>query len=286
MCKKMFKTTLFVGIGALVIGVLLFGRNVFSYAYSSAKQVRTAVNEAVPLDFELKRATDLLEEIIPEMHANIKLISQEEVEIAALKGEIKGSEKPLAKARDQIESLNKTLNVQMASYRINGNRFTREELSNNLARKFTNYKEAAMVQQSRQRLLVAREKSLNAAVQLLEKTRSRKQILGDKIKSLESQYHLVQASAVGSKVSIDNSKLAQTEKLITNIKKRLDVAERVLAHESRFVEPIIEDDVIDQQDLSQQISDYFGPDEPVEELNTINILPYGPNLEVEMAVAR
>ena len=75
-----------VGLGLL--GGMLFGKDMISYVKSSAKGVRTVVKDSVPIEFELRRARDLLEEIIPEMQANIRLIAEEEVEVAALKGEI------------------------------------------------------------------------------------------------------------------------------------------------------------------------------------------------------
>ena len=53
-------------------------------------------------------------------------------------------------------------------------------------------------------------------------------------------------------------KLTQAEKLINQINKRLDVAERVLAHESRFVQTIPVD-VIPEKDLLAQIEDHFNP---------------------------
>jgi hypothetical protein len=105
-------------------------------------------------------------------------------------------------------------------------------------------------------LLVSREKSLHAAMQLLDKTRTEKRILENKIEALASQYRLVKAASVGSRIQVDNGKLAQTEKLIAQIKKRLDVAERVLAHESQFVESIPVDTVL-EADLVAQVDEYF-----------------------------
>ena len=93
-------------------------------------------------------------------------------------------------------------------------------------------------------------------MQVLEQTRSRKRMLQDKIESLASQHRLVKAASVGSNIQVDNSKLAQTEKLITQIKKRLDVAERILAHESQFVQAIPVDAVV-EEDLLTQVDDYF-----------------------------
>ena len=104
--------------------------------------------------------------------------------------------------------------------------------------------------------MVSRQNSLQAAMQVLEQTRSRKRMLQDKIESLASQHRLVKAASVGSHIQVDNSKLAQTEKLINQIKKRLDVAERILAHESQFVQAIPVDAVV-EEDLLTQVDDYF-----------------------------
>ena len=50
--------------------------------------------------------------------------------------------------------------------------------------------------------------------------------------------------------------MAQTQNLIDTIKKRLDVADRVLAHERRFVQSIPVD-TITEKDLLNQVDDYF-----------------------------
>lgn len=245
-------------VGAGILGGLFFGKDMVSYARSSAKSVRSAVKDAVPLEFELKRAKDMLEEVIPEMHANIKLISQEEVEIAALQADIEQSQQNLAEEGQRIQKLRKALNVQQASYRFGDRHFTRTDVKQDLSHRFARYKEAELVHASKQHLLSNRQRSLQAALQLLEDTRSQKRLLEDKISALEGQYRLVKAASVGSSVSIDNSKLAKTEKLIADIKKRLDVAERVLTHESRFVQTIPVD-TVSEVDLLTLIDDHFCP---------------------------
>ena len=87
----MLKRSVIVVAGVAVVGSVLFGRDVASYVRSSAKSVRTVVKDSVPIEFELRRARDLLDEIIPEMHASIKLIAQEEVEVAGLNVNIASS---------------------------------------------------------------------------------------------------------------------------------------------------------------------------------------------------
>ena len=256
MIMKWLKRSVFVAGGVFLLGGLLFGKDVVSYVSSSAKSVQTAVKDAVPIEFELRRARDLLEEIIPEMHANIRLIAQEEVEVAALKVDIAKSEEAVEQEKVRISKLRGALDVQQAQYHFGGKEYPRSYVKEDLANRFERFKEGELVLASKKRLLTTRENSLHAAMQLLEQTRSRKRMLQDKIESLASQYRIVKAAAIGSNIQVDNSKLAQTEKLITQIKRRLDVAERVLAHESQFVQAIPVDAVM-EADLLTQVDEYF-----------------------------
>ena len=258
MLKKTLKTGLLVVVGAALIGGLFLGKDAMSYMRCSAGSVQSAVKDSVPIEFELKRAHDMLEDIIPEMHAHLRLIAQEEVEIAALKAGIQRSQASIAEEGQRIQKLRSTLATLQASYTFGSRNVSRADLKVGLAARFDRFKEAEIVLASQQRLLNTREQSLTAAMQLLEKTRSEKRLLQDKISALAGQYRVVKASAVGSKLNIDNSKLTQTAKLIAQIEKRLEVAERVLAHESRFVQTIPVD-IIEETDLIQQIDNHFNP---------------------------
>jgi hypothetical protein len=246
----------------LVVGGFLFGKDLLSYVRSTTKLAQDTVKDSVPVEFELRRAQDLLEEILPEIHANIRMIAQEEVELANLKKEIEESVKAVSQQKDRVAKLRDALGQNQETYRFAGKTFTRQEVTDDLAIQFENLKEAQLVLDSKEKLLEAREKSLKAAMALLEKTKSQKRILAAKIEGLESKHRLLKASAVGTGVHIDGSKLAQTEKLIEQIKKRLDVAERVLTHESKFVQTIPVEP-ISEQDLLAQVNEYFSPKAPV-----------------------
>jgi chromosome segregation ATPase len=249
-------------VGLSLLGGLLFGKDIISYAKSSAKGVRSAVKDAVPIEFELRRARDLLEEIIPEMQANIRRIAEDEVEVAALKDEIAKNQEALTNEQGKIKVLRVALDQPRAQYAFAGRNYSHDEVKQDLAGRFERLRESEVVLASKVRLLDQRERSLDNARQLLTKTTSEKQVLEHKIEALTSQYRLVQATAAGSaNLQMDSSKLAQTEKLIAQIQKRLDVAERVLAHESRYVESIPVDTVV-EKDLIAQVDEYFDSHNP------------------------
>ncbi|HEY7087363.1 MAG TPA: hypothetical protein VH518_04690 [Tepidisphaeraceae bacterium] len=263
MFLKPLKFVVLATVGTLLVGGAIFGRDLCSYVSSSARSVRSAVTDAVPVEFQLRRARDLVNDIVPEMQANVKLIAQQEVEIDSLKQDITESDKQLADERLRVGKLRDCLNTQNASFNFGQYAYTREQVKEDLAHRFDNLKEAEVVLSGKQRLLENREKSLQAAMQALQRTRSQKALLESQIASLEGQNQLVKAASVGSNFAIDNSKLAQSQKLIAEIKKQLDVAERVLAHQSKFIEPI-EVDVVSESDLVKQVDEHLasGPTEP------------------------
>jgi hypothetical protein len=94
---------------------------------------------------------------------------------------------------------------------------------------------------------------------MLDRTRSRKAELEQQIEALVAQYRLVKAQAVGTKVHIDNSQLARAEKLMAQIQKRLDTAQRVLAHEADLLfDPVV--DVVNESELLAEVDAHLDAD--------------------------
>jgi hypothetical protein len=242
--------------GAALIGGVVFGRDLLSYVTSGSRQIRSAVKDNVPIEFELARARDLVDDIVPEMQANVRLVAQQEVEIATLRDEIKSARASLDGERGKLTRLRQCLASDDVSFSLGDITYSRDEVMRELARKLDLVREAEVVFSGKERLLQNRQKSLVAAIQVLDRTRAQKSLLEGQIASLESQHRLIQAAGVGSGTQIDTSKLAQTQQLINDIKKHLDVAERVLAHESRFVEPMVVD-VMDEKEVARQVDEYL-----------------------------
>ena len=247
-----------IGLGdAALIGGLVFGREIISYARTSTRQVRSAVKDNVPLEFELARAKDLIDEILPEMHANIKLIAEEEVEIASLRDDIRASDQAMDEQTGKVARLREMLGTSREVFVLAGRQYQRAEMTEELSRRFEQCREAQMVLAGKNRLLETRERNLASAIRVLQKTRSDKTLLEQKVAALEGQYRLVRASQAGSAFQFDATKSSRAQRLLTQIKKRLDVAERVLAHEAKFVEAIPLPERVDEQELLLQVDDFL-----------------------------
>lgn len=256
MILKTLKYSLLTVTCAAIVGGVVFGKDLCSYLGSGSRLLRTAAKDSVPIEFELARARDLVNDIVPEMQANVRLVAQQEVEITGLRDEIAAAHQSLGTERAKLTKLRQCLGTTDISFSIGSATYGRDQVKQELARKLELVREAEVVLSGKDRLLDNRQKSLSAAMQMLERTRSQKSLLEGQIASLDSQHRLIRAASVGSGAAIDTSKLAQTQKLINDIKKQLDVSERVLAHESRFVEPMVID-VVDEKDITRQTDEYL-----------------------------
>src|SRR5262245_20847449 len=116
MILRMCKWT-FLGLAGLgIAGAFVFGSDLCSYISSSARSVQCAVKDSVPVEFQLRRARDLVDDIVPEMQANVRVIAQQEVEIEALQKDIEQSERALTDEKARVAKIRDSLLTQQASF--------------------------------------------------------------------------------------------------------------------------------------------------------------------------
>lgn len=243
-------------VAVALVGFFVFGKDVYSYVSSSGRLIQETVKDSVPVEFEIQRARDLLEQLLPEMRANLKHVAREEVDVATLERELESERTAITAQEARIAALRERLTEQKASYRLGRHAYSRQELVDTLARAFDQYKTAELLVRSKEKLLETRRRSLTAAVAKLEKMRLQRLELAAQVEALEGQFRLVQAEASTSKFQLDNSKLAQTNRLISDLRRRLEVAQKVLAREARFTDEI-PIDVADEETVLDTVDAHF-----------------------------
>lgn len=252
------------GLGAVVVvgvaGFVLLGSNFRSYIHTSTRAAQQAVRDAVPMEFELRRASDMIEAILPDLQSQVRMIAQEEVEISALEADIEESAKRINKEQRTLASLRNKMRVQQVSYSVNGRDIEREQLTEQLHQRFERFKQGELALASKQKLLEKRQDGLNAALAMLDKMRHRKAELEQKVEALAAQHRLVQASAIESGTLIDGSSLSNADQLLENIETRLEVAQRVLAHEQDLFTESVDDELVDEEQLLAELDEYFDHD--------------------------
>lgn len=244
-----------VATGAILLGGLLFGRDFASYVRTGVSNVQDEVRAAIPIDVELERARQMIKEITPELRSNVRLIVNEEIAVKSLRNEIAAATQNVSSQRQQVALLrNQLSDTQQVSIQLGERTFSRTKVVERLASRVNRFKQAQAELASKQKMLEIRERSLAAAQEMFDKSRTRKAELEQKVESLVAKHRLVKAQAVATSIHIDDSQLARADRLMKDIERRLETAQRVISYEAdleatgQFDDVMIEADVIEEAD--------------------------------------
>jgi len=250
-----------VGTGILLTtGAIVFGTDAYSYLSTSAKKVRHEVKASVPLDFEVDRARQLVSDLVPDIQKNMHIIAQEEVEIEDLRDQITRAEKNLAVERERVMALRRDVDNSEGRFQYAGRKATPRDVKVELTRRFDRFQTAEATVKAKRQMLEAREKSLTAAREKLEGMFSAKRDLEIQVQNLEARLKMLQAAQTTSQFSFDDSQLSRCKKAVLELRKRLDVAERILEQDGKLADSLVSEEFEGAEDIAEQVDRYFGPD--------------------------
>lgn len=223
---------------ALVAGWFFFGKGLFSYARTAANELRDSVRGEVPLEFEVKRARDEVEALVPDIKKCMRLVAEQTVEIDHLKAAIDRKTAGLEKQKQAILVLRNHLDggdEQFVSY---GRNYSRDEVKRDLASKFERYETAEEMLERDRQILAAQEKTLRANQQKLDNMLTAKRDLEVQIARLEARVKTLEAAEAASALEFDDSQLARAKKLIGELNKQLDVRAALLEADGKMTDGI------------------------------------------------
>ncbi len=246
---------------ALMLGLFFFGRDMTSYVRTSAGYVKSSVTDSVPVQFEIERARHMIDGLVPAIRNNMHEIAKAEVEVERLNKQIASAEEGLDQDKSHLMQLKSDLATGREKFHYAGRTYSNQQVKADLANRFDRYKTSEATLASLREIHDARLASLDAAKQKLEGMLSQKRQLAVEVENLEARLQMVAAAQTTSDYQFDDSQLGRVKDLITDLKTRLDVAERMVNAEGYFhgeipLEKSVPDDIVDQ------VTKYFSPDQP------------------------
>jgi chromosome segregation ATPase len=235
----MLKRLVWGSAGALGLAMLLFGgREAASYMRTSAGWVKDTVKNNVPIEFEIERARRMVRDLVPDIRKNMHVIAHEEVEVDQLAKKISGAEGRMEKDRCELMKLKDDLAIQKTSFRYGGREYTVEQVKTDLANRFERYKTNDATLASLKEMHHARQRSLDGARQKLEGMLAAKRQLEVDVEQLEARLKMVEAAQTTSDYKFDDTQLSRVKELVTDLRTRLDVAEKLVNAEGQFRDEI------------------------------------------------
>jgi hypothetical protein len=249
------------GVAALgALASFVFGRDVWSYARTWGNSVRQTVKQEVPVEFEVARARELVENLVPDIRNVMHVIAEQEVDIDQLTAELGRKQKELTAQKDAIQTQTANLKSGQTSFVFANQTYSADQVRNDLAKRFDRFKVSDETLKREQQVLEARQKALTANREKLDNLLAAKTDLELQLEQLEARLKAVQAAETISTVSIDDSELTRAKKLIRDLNKQIDVREKVMATDGKLTDLIpVESKQAAPKDLESQIEAYFTP---------------------------
>lgn len=257
----MIKRMLIVGGGAALVGLFLVGRDALSYVRTSAGYMTDAVQESVPIEFQIDRARGMVQDLVPEVRKNMHVIAKEEVEVQRLDEQIAENQSRLAKEKEQLLRLKTDLGSGKDAFQYGGRTYSAEEVRADLASRFERFKTGEATAASLSDIRNARQKSLAAARQKLEGMLASKRQLQVEVENLEARLQMIAAAKATSNYQFDDSRLGRVKELVSSLRTRLEVAEKVVNAEVYYHDEIPLEKTT-PENIVQQVDEHFAAKTP------------------------
>lgn len=212
--------------GAALAGLLVLGylTPIGSYMTTLYGDVSKNVQNSVPLDFEIKRAKNMIADLKPEIKKAMHVIAEQEVALDKLETRIAEQEVALQKQKNAMGRLSSDLKNERDVFVYASKSYTRDQVRKDLAHRLDIAETLESTLEKTRKIRDAKNRALTGAQKKLENMLSEKKQLEVEVENLEAELRLLEAAQAASDFNVDDSHLARTKEVVENIRTRIKVA--------------------------------------------------------------
>ena len=258
MIRKTFKFMLLSGAVLGGAGFLFLGTDFPSYVGTMASSVRETVVGQIPVDIELKRAESLIRQIDPQIETCKRDLARAEVELEELQESVQRLEKVVGAEEHKLKVGARLLRDDSdGSVTLAADFGARRRVSADLGRTKDSYVNNVAILKTKRVLIERQGRAVDAAKERLNAVRNERVALEDQVRALKTQQMQVEALAAHSnRFDLDSTALSQAKEVINGVRKRLDIAQRMLENDMVFQGDPLEV-AVEQRDVVKEIEDLF-----------------------------
>lgn len=253
----MMKKLILGGTAAALLSTVAIGTPFMSYARTGATWISDSTSDSLPIEWELKRARQMITDLQPEIKRAAKQIAVEKVDVARLEKQVASTDGALAKSKQNIARLTDDLANESVTYSYAGRTYTSAQVKSDLANRFKRHKTRAATAQKLTQMLDSRRASLDSANQRMEAMLQARRQLEVEVEHLTARCAALRVSQTASELNLDDSALSQTRTLLDDIAARIDVEEETMQVDVEYFGGIDLDEP-SEEDLMDEIATYFG----------------------------
>jgi hypothetical protein len=246
------------GVVIAVAAMLLGGVSIStarSYLLTARASVQDAVRDVVPISFELKRLKETTKDLLPEIRSNQRVAAELEVEMDYLERGLNQLREDQKDRRQQMEKLRVALQSGEDALTFGDRSYTVAEVQHDLKIRLERFKSTEHQISTKEKLLVAKRRTLNAASGKIVAYQQRRDLLVEKAESLQAELKLAELAQANGEFYFDDSKMAQAQQLAKDVERRILTLHKVIEGEQRLDEEISVE--LDSRSVVEKYDEYF-----------------------------
>lgn len=220
------------GVAALVVSSLGV-HTTLSYLKTLHRGVGETVRDLTPIEFDLKRLKTAIDDIEPQVRAAQKALAELDVAREYVQKDVARLEQTLRETEQQMRQVRAMLGQQLDSYVVSGTTYSRTQLENDLARRLDRFEELEAELNAKKEILKQQDAAFAAAEKKVLAFQRQKDQLLAQAERLRAELDLVRSQQAAGQVRVDDSRVAEAQKLAEDVEKRIKVLQRTTERESR-----------------------------------------------------
>jgi chromosome segregation ATPase len=256
----MFKKLTILSVAVVAGLALVSWAGLSTYVSTFCHNVKNKLRSEVPIEFQIQDVKRRVANLVPDMKQHFRHVAEEMVAIDSLKREIEVTRSNLAGQKAALADMTQALDSDEATVAFDGRDYSRDRLKEKVEKDFESYKHCEAELKSKEALLHARQKGLEAAQAQLAEMRHAKDDLEVQIADLEAQLQNVKLAEARNKFHLDDSQLSQCKASIAEIRNRLQVEVKTAELEGNFAndEIPVQKHVKSVSEVTKEVKSYFG----------------------------
>lgn len=252
----MLKKAFFVVAGVAIVGVLMFGSNIFYMARDVVSGARQLGDSMVSIDTKIRHARQDIEALDKDIRSLTHDIAKEELNCEKLRDEVAAKQKSLNELHAHMEILNQHLSEKPSEVFVGtDNRpYSNNQVRLDLASSLKQYKTRKSMLTSLEKQLESRQAILASAKEHLEETRRVQAEMLSELEALKAEHKMNEVAKVTSELKLDNSRLSKAKETLDKLKTQIRVESNVLNQTQTSGH--IPTEKIESHDLNNVTSDY------------------------------
>jgi chromosome segregation ATPase len=227
--------------------------------------VRQSAKDSVPVEFEISRARQELQDLTPAIETCTEEVARAEVRVERMEQEIVAERTQLDREGRKLVALRQHLD-EARPVPVTGLTYSRAEILKDLGHRLDCYKDGRKILAEKDETLRLRKQAVQSAREKLENMKAARQVLLTKIEGIEAKLRQIEASQAASAISFDDSALARVKQTVAELEQRVEVKDRVNAQKASLSERALAVELDQGRDVAREIDAEFGA--PAEETRT------------------